>query len=165
MEKNRRIVSLLVENDSGALSRIVGLFAQRGFNIESMNVAPTENNKLSRMTIATEGDSNVLQQIIKQLNRIIDVYKVADISSAPYVERELMLIKIQTDKDERQEVKNLVDVFRAKIVDVTADSYIVEVTGDSSKLDAFITALNPSRIIETVRTGRSGMYRRSRALK
>ena len=155
----KHIISILLENESGALSRVAGLFSARGYNIESLTVAPTEDPSLSRMTIVTRGSETVVDQIIKQLNKLVDVVKLIDLAGTPHIEREMMLIKIRTTDKTRQEIKNMVDIFRGKIIDVTATSYVVEVTGPSDKLDSFIAALEQKSIIEVVRSGPTGISR------
>jgi acetolactate synthase I/III small subunit len=161
----RHIISILLENEPGALSRVVGLFSARGFNIETLTVAPTEDHSLSRMTIGTSGSDDVIEQITKHLNRLIEVVKVSDLTEAAYIERELMLIKVRAVGKDREEIKRLADIFRGRIIDVTDKSYTIELTGDGSKLDAFIEALEGSSILETVRTGCSGIGRGERILK
>jgi acetolactate synthase-1/3 small subunit len=161
----RHIISVLLENEPGALSRVVGLFSARGYNIETLTVAPTEDRSMSRMTIVTSGSDDVIEQITKHLNRLIDVIKVFDLIESPYIERELMLIKVRAVGKEREEVKRMADIFRGRIIDVTDKSYTIELTGDGSKLDAFIDALDASMILETVRTGASGIARGERVLK
>ena len=161
----RHIVSILMENEPGALSRVVGLFSARGYNIETLTVAPTEDRSLSRMTIVTAGSDDVIEQITKQLNRLIDVVKVVDLSESPYNERELMLIKVRATGKERDEMKRMADIFRGRIIDVTDRTYTIELTGDASKLDAFIDALDRASILETVCTGISGIARGERVLK
>jgi acetolactate synthase I/III small subunit len=161
----RHIISILLENEPGALSRVVGLFSARGYNIESLTVAPTEDRSLSRMTIVTAGSDDVIEQITKHLNRLIDVVKVVDLIEAPFTERELMLIKVRAVGKEREEMKRLADIFRGRVIDVTDKSYTIELTGDGAKLDAFIEALDPTMIMETVRTGASGIARGERVLK
>jgi acetolactate synthase-1/3 small subunit len=161
----RHIISVLLENEPGALSRVVGLFSARGYNIETLTVAPTEDPSLSRMTIVSVGSEEVIEQITKHLNRLVDVVKLIDLSDGPHIERELMLIKIRAVGKEREEMKRLADIFRGHIIDVTDKSYTVELTGDSSKLDAFIEAIDRSAILETVRTGSSGLGRGERILK
>ena len=151
----RHIIAVLLENEPGALSRVVGLFSARGYNIETLTVAPTEDRSMSRMTIVTSGSDDVIEQITKHLNRLIDVVKVFD----------LMLIKVRAVGKEREEVKRMADIFRGRIIDVTDKSYTIELTGDGSKLDAFIDALDASMIMETVRTGASGIARGERVLK
>jgi acetolactate synthase I/III small subunit len=161
----RHIISILLENEPGALSRVVGLFSARGFNIETLTVAPTEDRSLSRMTIGTTGSDDVIEQITKHLNRLIEVVKVSDLTEAAYIERELMLIKVRAVGKDREEIKRLADIFRGRIIDVTDKSYTIELTGDGSKLDAFIEAMESSSILETVRTGCSGIGRGERILK
>jgi acetolactate synthase-1/3 small subunit len=161
----RHIISILLENEPGALSRVVGLFSARGYNIENLTVAPTEDHSLSRMTIVTTGSDDVIEQITKHLNRLIDVVKVVDLIEAPYIERELMLIKVRAVGKEREEIKRMADIFRGRVIDVTDKSYTIELTGDGSKLDAFIDALDAAAIMETVRTGGSGIARGERVLK
>lgn len=160
----RHIISLLIENESGALSRVAGLFSARGYNIESLTVAPTEDNSLSRMTLVTTGSDEIIEQITKQLNKLIDVVKLIDISESSHIERELMLVKIRAVNGDREEVKRLTDIFRGRIIDVTASSYVIEVTGDKSKLDAFLHALDPETIIELVRSGTTGILRGEKGL-
>lgn len=162
----RRIISLLMENEAGALSRVAGLFSARGYNIESLTVAPTEDPSLSRMTIVTRGSDLVIEQIIKQLNKLIDVVKLADITEGRHIERELMLIKVRAvDKDQRAEIKRLTDIFRGRIIDVSDETYIIELTGSSDKLDAFIQAIEPNAIMETVRSGSTGIARGEKSLR
>jgi acetolactate synthase I/III small subunit len=161
----KHIISILLENEPGALSRVVGLFSARGYNIESLTVAPTEDRSLSRMTIVTSGSDDVIEQITKHLNRLIDVVKVVDLIETPYIERELMLIKVRAVGKEREEMKRMADIFRGRVIDVTDKSYTIELTGDGTKLDAFIDALDPVSILETVRTGASGIARGERVLK
>ncbi|CAB1368625.1 acetolactate synthase small subunit [Denitratisoma oestradiolicum] len=161
----RHIISILLENESGALSRVAGLFSARGYNIETLTVAPTEDASLSRMTIVTSGSDDVIEQITKQLNKLIDVVKVVDLSEAPHVERELMLVKLRAAGKDREEMKRMSDIFRGRIIDVTETTYVVELTGNSAKLDSFIEALDKSLILETVRTGVSGIGRGDRILK
>jgi len=161
----KHIISILMENEPGALSRVVGLFSARGYNIETLTVAPTEDHSLSRMTIVTRGSDDVIEQITKQLNRLIDVVKVVDLIESPYTERELMLIKVRAVGKEREEMKRMADIFRGRIIDVTERTYTIELTGDGTKLDAFIDALDRAAILETVRTGASGIARGERVLK
>lgn len=161
----RHIISILMENEPGALSRVVGLFSARGYNIETLTVAPTEDRSLSRMTVVTTGSDDVVEQITKQLNRLIDVVKVVDLTESTYIERELMLIKVRATGKEREEMKRMADIFRGRIIDVTDRTYTIELTGDGRKLDAFIDALDRSSILETVRTGSSGIARGERVLK
>ena len=161
----RHIVSILMENEPGALSRVVGLFSARGYNIETLTVAPTEDRSLSRMTVVTNGSDEVIEQITTQLNRLIDVVKVVDLTESPFIERELMLIKVRATGKEREEMKRMAEIFRGRIIDVTDRTYTIELTGDGGKLDAFIDALDRSSILETVRTGCSGIARGERVLK
>ncbi|NNF95474.1 MAG: acetolactate synthase small subunit [Halobacteria archaeon] len=161
----RHIISLLMENESGALSRVAGLFSARGYNIESLTVAPTEDPSLSRMTIVTRGSEEIIEQITKQLNKLVDVVKLADITEAGHLERELMLIKVRADSHTlRDETKRVTDIFRGNILDVSDDTYTIELTGSGDKLDAFLNALNTKCIIETVRSGATGISRGARAL-
>ncbi len=161
----RHIISMLMENESGALSRVAGLFSARGYNIESLTVAPTEDESLSRMTIVTSGSDNIIEQITKQLNKLVDVVKLADITEGMHIERELMLIKVKADDiDKREELKRLSDVFRGRIIDVSDTTYIIELTGTNEKLDAFIEAIQGQDIIETVRSGVSGIARGEKSL-
>ena len=155
----RHIISVLMENESGALSRVAGLFSARGYNIESLTVAPTEDPTLSRMTVVTRGSDRVIEQITKQLNKLVDVVKLIDLSESEHIERELMMIKVRAEGDARSEVKRLCEIFRGNIVDVTASSYIIEVTGAASKLDAMVAALDENSIIEVVRSGTTGIPR------
>jgi acetolactate synthase-1/3 small subunit len=161
----KHIISILLENEPGALSRVVGLFSARGYNIETLTVAPTEDRSMSRMTIVTSGSDDVIEQITKHLNRLIDVIKVVDLIETPYIERELMLIKVRAVGKEREEMKRMADIFRGRVIDVTDKSYTIELTGDGTKLDAFIDALDATAILETVRTGASGIARGERVLK
>ena len=161
----KHIISVLLENEPGALSRVVGLFSARGYNIESLTVAPTEEKSLSRMTIVTVGSDDVIEQIIKHLNRLIEVVKVVDLTEGDFAERELMLVKVRAVGKEREEMQRMADIFRGRIIDVTDRSYTIELTGNTSKLDAFILALDRAAILETVRTGSSGIGRGERILR
>ena len=161
----RHIISILMENEPGALSRVVGLFSARGYNIESLTVAPTEDASLSRMTIVTTGSDEVIEQITKHLNRLIEVVKVVDLTEGAFTERELMLIKVRAVGKEREEMVRMTDIFRGRIIDVTEKSYTIELTGDSSTLDAFLVAIDRAAILETVRTGTSGIGRGERILR
>ncbi len=161
----RHIISILVENEAGALSRIAGLFSARGYNIETLTVAPTEDASMSRMTIVTTGSEDVVEQITKQLNKLIEVVKVIDLSEAEHIERELMLIKVRAGQKEREDMKRMADIFRGRIIDVSDNTYTIELTGDTRKLDAFIRSLDQGTIIETVRTGASGIGRGNRVLR
>ena len=161
----RHIISILLENEAGALSRVAGLFSARGYNIESLTVAPTEDQSLSRLTIVTSGSDEVIEQITKQLNKLIDVIKVVDLSEAAHIERELMLIKVRASGKDREEMKRMADIYRGRIIDVTDATYVIELTGSGSKLDSFIQAIDEDLILETVRTGVSGIGRGDRVLK
>ena len=161
----RHIISILVENEAGALSRIAGLFSARGYNSETLTVAPTEDASMSRMTIVTSGSEDVIEQITKQLNKLIEVVKVIDLSEAEHIERELMLIKVRAGQKEREDMKRMADIFRGRVIDVSDNTYTIELTGDTRKLDAFIQALDQGAIIETVRTGASGIGRGNRVLR
>lgn len=161
----RHIISLLLENEAGALSRVSGLFSARGYNIESLTVAPTEDESLSRMTIVTSGSDDVIEQITKQLNKLVEVVKVVDLSDGMHIERELMLVKVRASGKDRDEMKRIADIFRGRILDVTDKTYTIELTGTGAKLDAFIEALEQGAILETVRTGASGVGRGERILK
>jgi len=154
-----------MENEAGALSRVAGLFSARGYNIESLTVAPTEDATLSRMTIVTRGSDEVIEQINKQLNKLVDVVKLQDLSDGSHIERELMLVKVRAVGEGREEMKRMADIFRGRIIDVTEKSYTIELTGDGKKLTAFLEAIDPVAILETVRTGTSGIARGERILK
>ncbi len=161
----RHIISILMENEAGALSRVAGLFSARGYNIESLTVAPTEDPTLSRMTIVTAGSDDVIEQITKQLNKLVEVVKVVDLNEGEHLERELMLVKVRASGKDREEMKRMADIFRGRIIDVTEKSYTIEVTGAGSKLDAFLEAIDRAAILETVRTGSCGIGRGERILK
>ena len=161
----RHIISILIENESGALSRVSGLFSARGYNIESLTVAPTEDSSLSRLTIVSIGSDDIIEQITKQLNKLIDIVKVVDLSEAAHIERELMLVKVRAAGKDREEMKRVADIFRGHIIDVTESSYVIELTGNSAKLDSFLNAIDRSLILETVRTGVCGIGRGDRILK
>ena len=160
----RHILSLLLENEAGALSRVSGLFSARGFNIESLTVAPTEDETVSRMTLVTSGSDEIIEQITKQLNKLVDVIKVIDLNDSAHIERELLLIKIATRDGSREEIKRLNDIFRGRIIDVTDKTYTIEMTGTGEKLDAFIQALDQRSILEVVRSGVSGIARGDKAI-
>ena len=160
----RRIIAVLLENEAGALSRVVGLFAQRNYNIESLTVAPTEDVTLSRLTVTTAGDEQTIEQITKQLHKLVEVVKVMDLCEADHIERELMLVKVRATADGRQEIKRTADIFRGQIVDVTSDTYTVQLVGPSDKLDAFLGAIGNAPIVEVVRSGVSGIGRGDRVL-
>ncbi len=160
----RHIISVLLENETGALSRVSGLFSQRGFNIESLTVAQTNDPSLSRMTIVSTGNNRVIEQIVKQLNKLIEIVKVSDLTSQDHVERELMLVKVcPTGKDEL-DIKQLVDIFSCKIVDVTEKTYTIEVSGKTKKINAFLNALDSAIIMEVSRTGVTGISRGKKAI-
>ena len=161
----RHIISILMENESGALSRVANLFSARGYNIESLTVAPTEDPTLSRMTLVTSGSENVIEQITKQLNKLIDVVKLLDLTDGPYIERELMLIKIKAVGEHRDEVLRLVEIFRGRVIDVTETLYTIELTGSGDKLDAFINSVQSAGIVEVVRSGVSGITRGEKGLR
>lgn len=160
----RHIIAILIENEAGALSRVAGLFSARGYNIESLTVAPTEDPSLSRMTLVTRGSEDVIEQITKQLNKLIDVVKLIDLVETVHIERELMLVKIKTTDKMRDELRSVVDIFRGKIIDVTPTSYVIEMTGTSDKLDAFIATVDKGNIIEVVRSGATGISRGEKGL-
>ena len=155
----RHILALLIENESGALSRVSGLFSARGYNIESLTVAPTEDATLSRMTIVTSGSDDVIEQITKQVNKLVEIVKVIDLNEGRHIERELMLVKVRAAGKDREEVKRTADIFRGRIIDVTEKSYTIELTGTGEKLDAFLDAIGRATILETVRTGACGIGR------
>ncbi len=161
----KHIISILIENEAGALSRVVGLFSARDFNIESLTVAPTEDTSLSRITLVTVGSDTIVEQIVKQLNKLIDVIKLIDLSDFEHVERELMLVKLSIKDSERAEIIQIADVFRCRILDVNKETITIEATGRSSKLDALLNILDEDKIIEVARTGVCGLARGSRALK
>lgn len=160
----RRIIAVLLENEAGALSRVVGLFAQRNYNIESLTVAPTEDETLSRVTLTTDGDARTVEQIIKQLHKLVEVFKVMDLCEADHVERELMLVKVRATGEARQEIKRTADIFRGQIVDVSADAYVVQLAGPGDKLDAFLRAIGKATILEVARSGTTGISRGERTL-
>jgi len=163
----RRILAILLENEPGSLSRIIGLFSQRAFNIETLTVAPTEDPTLSRITIATRGDDKILEQILKQVNKLIDVIKVTDLTERKHVERELILIKVLAMNDKtRTEVKRIADIFRGSIIDIGKQIYTVQLVGDTDKINAFVETLNhETEIIESVRSGVVGISRGEKALR
>ncbi len=165
MKHMRHIISILMENESGALSRVAGLFSARGYNIESLTVAPTEDPSLSRMTLVTRGTDDIIEQITKQLNKLVDVVKLLDLTEGPHIEREMMLIKVKATGVAREEIKRLADIFRGHIIDVTDSSYVIELTGTGEKLDGFIQALDGKTILEVVRSGVSGIARGAKSLK
>lgn len=158
-------IAALVENKLGVLARIAGLFSGRGFNIESLSVAQTIDPSISRMTIITRGDEQVIEQVIKQLRKLVDVIKVVDLTEEDFVDREMALIKVRAEVDSRAEVLRIADIFRGKVVDVSTTTYTLEVTGDEEKLEALINLLKPIGIIETARTGKVAVSRGNKALK
>ncbi|HEU0220535.1 MAG TPA: acetolactate synthase small subunit [Gallionella sp.] len=161
----RHIISLLMENEAGALSRVAGLFSARGYNIESLSVAPTEDPTLSRMTIVTSGSDAVIEQINKQLNKLVDVAALIDLSEGEHLERELMLVKVRAEGDAREELKRVADAFHGRIIDVNEHIYTIELTGSCAELDSFLETIGRDLILETVRTGASGIGRGDRILK
>ncbi|WP_114417937.1 acetolactate synthase small subunit [Marinospirillum perlucidum] len=160
----RHIISVLMENEAGALSRVVGLFSQRNFNIETLNVAPTDDPTLSRLTVTTVGDDRVIEQITKQLNKLIDVVKLVDLTEGQHIEREMLLAKVKAVGAQRAEVKRTTEIFRGQIIDVTPSIYTIQLAGDAEKLDAFINALGSNTLLEVVRTGVSGIARGEKVL-
>ena len=160
----RHIISILLENEAGALSRVAGLFSARAYNIESLTVAPTDDPSLSRMTLVTSGTDEIVEQINKQLNKLIDVVKLMDLTEDAHIERELMLVKVNATDDAREEVKRLVDIFNARIVDVTDTKYTIEITGNGEKIDAFLEAISDMKVHEVVRSGLLGISRGDKAL-
>lgn len=160
----KRILSILMENEAGALSRVVGLFAQRNYNIETLTVAPTEDSTLSRLTLSTIANDKQIEQITKQLNKLIDVVKLVELTEGEHIERELMLIKVRASGAQRAEVKRTSDIFRGQIVDVTGSTYTVQLTGTGEKLDAFLSAMSETTVMEVVRTGISGLSRGEKVL-
>ena len=161
---SRHIISVLIENEAGALSRVVGLFSQRGYNIESLTVAPTEDETLSRITLTTFGSEEKIEQITKHLNKLIEVVKLVDLSEGNHIERELMLIKVRASGAQRAEIKRCCDIFRGQIVDVGPTVYTMQITGTSDKLDAFIESVGDAAIFEVVRTGVCGLSRGEKTL-
>ena len=161
----RHILSILMENESGAMSRVVGLFSARDYNIDSLSVAATEDKTLSRMTIVTHGDETVIEQITKQLNKLVEVVKVVDLNESRFVERELMLVKVRAVGKERDEFLRLTEIYRGSVVDVTDKSYTIEITGSTDKLDSFLETIGKTPILETVRTGAAGIGRGERILR
>ena len=161
----RHIISILLENEAGALCRVAGLFSARGYNIESLTVAPTEDESLSRMTLVTTGSEEVIEQVTKQLNKLVDVVKLMDMSDGPHLEREMMIVKARAVDAGREEVKRMADIFRGRVIDVTDTTYAIEVTGTSEKLDAFLKAMDPALIQEVVRSGVMGIKRGEKGLR
>lgn len=160
----RHIISVLMENEPGALSRVVGLFSQRNYNIDSLTVAPTEDKSLSRLTLTTHGDEARIEQITKHLNKLVDVVKLVDLTEGAHIERELMLIKVKATGAQRAEVNRTVDIFRGQIVDLTTNVFSIQLAGTTDKLDAFIAALGDSVVLEVARTGVSGISRGDKVL-
>ena len=160
----RHIISILIENEAGALSRVAGLFTARGYNIESLTVAATEDETLSRMTLVTRGSDDIIEQITKQLNKLIDVVKLIDLVEAVHIERELMMVKVKTSSESREEIRRTSDIFRGQIIDVTPSTYVIEMTGASGKLDSFLATLDNDSIIEVVRSGATGISRGEKGL-
>ena len=161
----RHIISILLENESGALSRVAGLFSARGYNIESLAVAPTDDQSLSRMTLVTSGTEEIIEQIIKQLNKLIEVVKLIDLTEGEHIERELMLVKVRAVGEQRSEVMRLTDIFRGRVIDVGESNYTIELTGAGDKLDAFLETLEPGDLLEVVRSGVSGISRGQKGLR
>ena len=161
----RRIIAILMENEPGALSRVVGLFSQRGYNIETLNVAPTDDPTLSRLTLTTFGDDRHIEQISKHLNRLVDVVKIVDLSEGAHIERDLMLIKVRATGLERDELKRTADIFRGQVVDVGPQVYTVQLVGTTDKLDAFVAAVGGAQILEVVRSGVAGVARGEKVLR
>ena len=164
MNNTRHIISILLENEAGALSRVANLFSARGFNIECLTVAPTEDASLSRLTLVTTGNEDIIEQIVKQLNKLIDVVKLIDLTEGPHIERELMLIKVKANGEQRAEMQRLTDIFRGRVIDVTDSTFTVELTGTSDKLDGFINAVHGDNILEVVRSGVTGIARGQKSL-
>jgi acetolactate synthase-1/3 small subunit len=160
----RHIISILLENEAGALSRVAGLFSARAYNIESLTVAPTDDPSLSRMTLVTSGTDEIVDQVCKQLNKLIDVVKLVNLTEDVHVERELILVKVKAEDEQRDEIKRVVDIFNGHVIDMTDTTYTLEVTGDSEKIDAILTALKEMTILEVVRSGQLGMARGAGAI-
>ena len=161
----RRIISILMENEPGALSRVVGLFSQRGYNIDSLNVAATDDKTLSRLTLTTFGDDKHIEQITKHLNRLVDVVKLVDLSEGAHVERDLMLIKVRAEGTAREEIKRTTDIFRGQIVDVGPRVYTIQLAGTTDKLDSFLASMPDGGILEVVRSGVAGIARGEKVLR
>lgn len=161
----KHTIAVIVENKSGVLTRIAGLFSRRSFNIDSLSVGATDNPDYSRMTITVQGDKDVLEQVIKQLSKLINVIRVSELAPAESVERELAVIKVSADRESRSEIMQIVNIFRAKIIDVSAKSMIIEATGDEEKVDAIIQLLRQFGIKELARTGKVAMVRGPRVVK
>ena len=162
----RHTISILLENAAGSLSRVAGLFSARAYNIESLSVAPTEDPTISRLTLVTRGSPEMIEQITKQLNKLVDVIRLIDLNEGAAIERELMLIKVRAiGAEQRAELQRLADIYGSRIVDVTESSYIIEMTGDAAKLDAFIETISAKRVLEVVRSGALGILRGTKALR
>jgi acetolactate synthase-1/3 small subunit len=161
----RHIISMLLENEPGALSRVAGLFTARAYNIESLSVAPTDDESVSRLTLVTRGDEAIVEQITKQLNKLIDVVKLVDLTEGRHVEREMMLVKVRTTGTGRDEVLRLVDIFRGRVLDVTSSTFIIELTGTGDKLDAFMRSIEDKAVLEVARSGAMGIARGERSLR
>ncbi len=161
----RHVIGVLLENESGALSRVSGLFSARGYNIESLTVAATHDPTLSRMTIVTIGTDRIVEQIIKQLNKLVDVVRLTDLTEVQFIEREIMMVKVRAVDAGREELKRVTDIFRGRILDVTDSSYVIELTGDDHKLSAFLDAIGRDNVIEAVRSGATGIARGDKSLK
>ena len=165
MEEKRHIISLIVENEFGSLSRIAGLFSARGYNIHCLNVAPTNDESISRMTLVTLCNDQKISQLMKQLNKLVDVANVRDLTEETHIEREMLLMKLKCSKTQRDEVKRLTDIFRARIIDVTDTTYTIELTGATEKILAFINSMGKIKIIEMVRSGALGISRGTDSLE
>ena len=161
---NRHLISILMENEAGALSRVANLFSARGYNIESLTVAPTDDPTLSRLTLVTNGNEQIIEQIVKQLNKLVDVVKLVDLSETDAIERELMLVKTKAVGEQRAEMKRLAEIFDGHILDVTEATYTIELTGRSEKLDNFLSAVEKDAVLEVVRSGTTGIARGQKAL-
>ncbi len=161
----RHLISILLENEAGALSRVANLFSARGYNIESLTVAPTDDETLSRLTLVTYGNEQIVEQIVKQLNKLVDVVKLIDLSETDAIERELMLVKTKATGELRAEMKRLADIFGGQVLDVTDATYTIELTGTGSKLDNFLHAIDKEAILEVVRSGATGIALGQKALR
>ncbi len=166
VKRTRHIISLLMENETGALSRVSGLFSQRGYNIESLTVAPTDDPTMSRMTVVTKGNDASIEQIIKQLNKLVDIVKVMELSDYSHIEREIMFVKVAaTNMESCASIKRMADIFRANVIDVKNKMYTIEITGRPDKLDGFLETMEDHKVVEVVRSGAMGITRGSNALK
>lgn len=161
----KHIISILMENESGALSRVSGLFSARGYNIESLSVAPTDDPSLSRMTLVTHGSDEIVEQITKQLNKLVDVVKLLDLTDNQHLEREMLLLKVSVKEGHREHIKHMTDIFRAKILNVSPESYVIELTGTNEKMTAFTDAISPAKVLEVVRSGPLGITTGSKVLR